>query len=246
LANNRQELSKEVELMLGGGMVDVELDPEHYELSVQKALDRFRQRSDSAVEESFMVLNLIEDQNEYVLPEIVIDVRDIYRRSSGQSLDTGPNFEPFEAGYLNTYLLHHARSSGLLTFELYSGFVESLGKMLGYEYIFQFRRHNHTILINRRIKGDSQVYLHCFNYMPDDILVKDTYTGPWVRSWALAEAKLMLGQARSKFGQITGPQGGTTLNGDAIKAEAQTEMVALEEEIKTYQAGNQGLGVLIG
>ena len=59
MANNRQELSKEVELMLGGGMVDVELDPEHYELSVQKALDRFRQRSDSAVEESFMVLNLM-------------------------------------------------------------------------------------------------------------------------------------------------------------------------------------------
>ena len=82
MANNRQELSKEVELMLGGGMVDVELDPEHYELSVQKALDKFRQRSDSAVEESFMVLNLVEDQTEYVLPEIVIDVRDIYRRSS--------------------------------------------------------------------------------------------------------------------------------------------------------------------
>ena len=56
----------------------------------------------------------------------------------------------------------------------------------------------------------------------------------------------MLGQARSKFGQITGPQGGTTLNGDAIKTEAQTEMTALEEELKTYTAGNQGLGVLIG
>ena len=246
MANNRQELSKEVELMLGGGMVDVELDPEHYELSVQKALDKFRQRSDSAVEESFMVLNLVEDQTEYVLPEIVIDVRDIYRRSSGQSMDTGPNFEPFEAGYLNTYMLHHARSSGLLTFELYSGFVESLGKMLGYEYIFQYRRHNHTIIINRRIKSDTEVYLHVYNYMPDDILVKDTYTGPWLRQWALAEAKLMLGQARSKFGQITGPQGGTTLNGDAIKTEAQTEMQALEEELKTYTAGNQGLGVLIG
>ena len=118
--------------------------------------------------------------------------------------------------------------------------------MLGYEYIFQYRRHNHTIIINRRIKSDTEVYLHCFNYMPDDILVKDTYTGPWLRQWALAEAKLMLGQARSKFGQITGPQGGTTLNGDAIKTEAQTEMTALEEELKTYTAGNQGLGVLIG
>ena len=66
----------------------------------------------------------------------------------------------------------------------------------------------------------------------------------WVMIGALAEAKLMLGQARSKFGQITGPQGGTTLNGDAIKTEAQTEMTALEEELKTYTAGNQGLGAV--
>ena len=63
---------------------------------------------------------------------------------------------------------------------------------------------------------------------------------------ALAEAKLMLGQARSKYSQITGPGGGTTLNGDTIKTEAQTEMTALEEELKLYTTGGQGLGVLIG
>ena len=30
-------LIKEMELRLGGGMVDVELDPEHYELAVNKS-----------------------------------------------------------------------------------------------------------------------------------------------------------------------------------------------------------------
>ena len=30
------ELTKEIELRLGGQMVDVELDPEHYELSIKK------------------------------------------------------------------------------------------------------------------------------------------------------------------------------------------------------------------
>ena len=32
----KSDLIKEMELRLGGGMVDVELDPEHYELAIQK------------------------------------------------------------------------------------------------------------------------------------------------------------------------------------------------------------------
>ena len=38
----RNKLSKEIELRLGGGMVDVELDPEHYELAADKALAKYR------------------------------------------------------------------------------------------------------------------------------------------------------------------------------------------------------------
>ena len=34
----RDDLTKEIELRLGGQMVDVELDPEHYELSWIKVL----------------------------------------------------------------------------------------------------------------------------------------------------------------------------------------------------------------
>ena len=34
----RSKLIKEMELRLGGQMVDVELDPEHYELSIEKSI----------------------------------------------------------------------------------------------------------------------------------------------------------------------------------------------------------------
>jgi len=36
--------------MLGDGMVDVELDPIHYDTALNRALATFRQRSDNAVE----------------------------------------------------------------------------------------------------------------------------------------------------------------------------------------------------
>ena len=41
----RDDLTKEIELRLGGQMVDVELDPEHYELSIDKSFEKYRQRS---------------------------------------------------------------------------------------------------------------------------------------------------------------------------------------------------------
>ena len=41
----------------------------------------------------------------------------------------------------------------------------------------------------------------------------------------------MLGEARSKFATIAGPQGGTTLNGDTLKQEAISELEKLEQDL---------------
>ena len=46
---SRSRITKEIELRLGGQMVDVELDPEHYELAIDKSLEKYRQRSENAV-----------------------------------------------------------------------------------------------------------------------------------------------------------------------------------------------------
>ena len=41
----KQEIFNYVEAFLGGGMVDVELDPVHYETALKKSLSKYRQRS---------------------------------------------------------------------------------------------------------------------------------------------------------------------------------------------------------
>ena len=56
----------------------------------------------------------------------------------------------------------------------------------------------------------------------------------------------MLGEARSKFATIAGPQGGSSLNGDALKAEAQMELDKLETEVSMQISGGQGYGFMIG
>ena len=56
----------------------------------------------------------------------------------------------------------------------------------------------------------------------------------------------MIGEARSKFATLPGAQGGVSLNGDALKAEAAVEIEKLETELKLYIDGSAPLGVMIG
>ena len=42
------------------------------------------------------------------------------------------------------------------------------------------------------------------------------------------------------------PQGGTSLNGDALKAEAQVELDKLDEELRNYVDGSDPLSFIIG
>jgi hypothetical protein len=55
----KQQVFDFCKAMLGDGMVDVELDPIHYETALNRALAVFRQRSDNAVEESYVFLKSI-------------------------------------------------------------------------------------------------------------------------------------------------------------------------------------------
>ena len=56
----------------------------------------------------------------------------------------------------------------------------------------------------------------------------------------------MLGQAREKFASIAGPQGGTALNGAAMKSEGQADLDRLTKELETLVPGGHGYTWIIG
>jgi len=244
----KQQVFDFCKAMLGDGMVDVELDPIHYETALNRALAVFRQRSDNAVEESYVFLNLLVDTNEYILPAEIQQVRQIYRRSIGSRTGGGSGgtvFEPFNLAYTNTYLLSSTNMGGLLTYELFAQYQELVGKMFGSFINFTFNSQSKKLRIEQRPRTEESVMLLCYNVRPDFALISDTYSGQWIKDYALANCKMMLGQAREKFAQIAGPQGGSSLNGAALKTEAQTEMDKLMEDLKTGVT-TQGWGWITG
>ena len=249
LATKKQEIYDYVYALLGGGMVDVELDPVHYETALNKALSKFRQRSDNSVEESYLFMPTIEDQNTYVLPENVIEVRRIFRRSIGSRSGGGNGgtlFEPFNMAYTNTYLLSSSNMGGLATYDLFSQYQELVGRMFGSYIEFKWNTTTKELTMLQRPRTKETLLLFAYNYRPDEQLLSDYLASQWIKDYTVATCKFMLGEARSKFAQIAGPQGGSSLNGDALKAEATAELEKLEMDVSQQVAGGMGYGFTIG
>jgi hypothetical protein len=244
----KNDIKDYIYFRLGGDMVDVELDPTHYDVCTSQALRHYRQRAGNSVESSYLFLSLVEDQQEYVLPSEVEEVRQVFRRSVGSgSSDTGTQFEPFEAAFVNTYLLQAGRVGGQATYEMYYQYQELSARLFGGFVNFEWNPVTKTVTLLRKFNASGEeVILWVYNVRPDLTLLQDRHAQPWIQDYALALAKYTLGEARSKFSTVAGPQGGTSLNGDALKAEAQNEMTTLNEELKNFVDGSDPLSFVIG
>jgi hypothetical protein len=245
----KQKVVDYIKTSLGDGMIDVELDPKHYDLAIDKALRKYRQRSQNSVEESFGYLTLQTDVNEYQLSSEVMQVRQIFRRSIGSRSgggDGGTLFEPFNLAYSNTYLLSSSNMGGLATYMMFSQYQNLVGKMFGSFINFDWNSVTKKLRITQRPRGEENVLLWMYNFKPDFILFQDTWAGIWIRDYATASAKIILGEAREKFATIASPQGGTNLNGTALKAEGKAELEMLEQDLINNKDNQQPLTFVIG
>ena len=244
----KQNLFDYVRIQLGGNIVDVELDPADYEAAYQKTLGTYRQRAQNAYEESYSFLELVRDVNIYTLPQEVVSVRQIYRRTFGDS--TGPfasNFDPFAQASLNVYLMNFNVAGGLATYDFYSQYVELAARMFGGYMNYTFNPVTKKLQLIRDPKGTGEnVLLWTYNLKPDINLLTDFQISQWIKDYMVANSKMIIGEAREKFGTIAGPQGGGTLNGAAMKSEAKESMLALEEQLKNYVDASQPLTWVIG
>jgi len=244
----KQNLIEYVRLQLGDQIVDIELDAEHFEAAYQKTIGTYRQRAQGAYEESYIFMELVKDVSIYTLPQEVIQVRQIFRRTFGDS--TGPfasNFDPFSQASMNVYLMNFNVAGGLATYDFYSQYVELAGRMFGAYMNYTWNPVTKKLQIIRDPKGTGEnVLLWTFNLKPEINLLSDFQISQWIRDYMVANCKYIIGEAREKFGQIAGPQGGGTLNGAAMKAESQAQMDGLIEQLKNYVDGSQPLSWVIG
>jgi hypothetical protein len=248
LVTLKQNLIDYVRLQMADQIIDVELDAAHYEAAYQKTIGTYRQRAQNAYEESYSFMELVRDVQIYTLPQEVISVRQIFRRTFGDSV--GPfasNFDPFSQASLNVYLMNFNVAGGLATYDFYTQYVELAARMFGGFLNYTWNPVTKKLQIVRDPRGTGEnVLLWTYNLKPEFNLLMDYQISQWIRDYMVAACKMIVGEAREKFQQIAGPQGGTVLNGTAMKGEAQAQMDNLIEQLKMYVDGSQPLTFVIG
>jgi len=240
-------LKKQIELMLGSQMVDIELDLEHIDLAIDIGIMKLRQQSDGSMLEKDIFLHITRDITEYTLPDEVQEVRRLYRRGIGAYTNGGVNFDPVDAAFYNIYMLQPNRSGGLATWDLYNGYLETAERVFASQLNFTWDVNSHKLTIIRRPNADESVSVRVYARKSEDDIITDPYTGLWLLSYSTAKAKYMLGEARDKFPSgFAGPSGNVTLNGATIKQEAQTEIDKLEKELLNMVTSGDGYGFIVG
>lgn len=238
---------KQIELLLGDKMVEIDLEVEHLNTAITIGLQKLRQQSDGANLEKDIFLHITRDITEYTLPEEVQEVRRLYRRGVGAYTNGGINFDPVDAAFYNIYLLQPNRSGGLATWDFYNQFLETTERVFASQYNFTWDVNNHKLTIIRRPTADEEVVVRVYARKSEDDLINDPYTGPWLRSYSYATAKYMLGEARDKFpGGLPGPTGNVQLNGATMKQEAQAEIEKLEKQLLDLITSSDGYSFVIG
>ena len=244
----KKQLIEYVQLQLASGIIDIEMDPAHFEAAYQRTLGVYRQRAQNAYEESYSFMQLLDNVNEYTLPQEVTQVRQIFRRTIGVTGTGGQSFDPFGAATLNVYLLNFNQASGgLATYDFYQQYVELAARMFGGYINYTWNPVTKKLQLIRDPRGSNEtVLLWTYNLRPEIVLLSDYQISQWIRDYMVGASKYIIGEAREKFGTIAGPQGGGTLNGAAMKSEGQAIMDRCLEDLKLYVDGSQPLTLVIG
>lgn len=244
---SREELIKSLQLRLGDGMVDIELDREHYDNAIDLALARYRQLSSGSVEESNLFIQTTPGVTEYQLPQEVMEVRRLWRTGTGTNNSSGMVFDPYDAAFNNLYMLQAGQVGGMAVFDAFGQYKETMGRLFGAEYNFLWNRNTKILKLLRNINVAESVMVTIYNFVPEEVLLKDVYASNWLSSYSLAESKIALGEARGKYTSgLPGAGGGIQLNGDALKTEGREDKEKLDQQISLMEEGNSHLPFIVG
>ena len=133
-------------------------------------------------------------------------MREIFRRGVGGSSNS-IDLDPFELAYTNLYFLQGGRIGGLMTWDAFAQYQEVVKRLFGGYLNFKYHTESNKLILMRRPRREESVLLQVYMDRTVDTLISQRYSRPWIRDYALAQCKMMLGEARSKYSSLPGAQG---------------------------------------
>ena len=229
----REQIKKWILFRLGHPLVKVETTNENLDIAIDEAVRRFSERVGGS--EKLAIFDAQEGTARYNLLDIIpeyIAVREvIYSPSKLPAV-----LLPFLGGITsdvtfstNQVSYFHGTWSSMVDYTLWKIYTEQYYRVVGLE--GQYDIIGNEIILAPKPLANVKVGLIYTSLLLDEDIRRDQ----WIKEWALSEVKWQLGEVRSKYGSIPGPRGDISLNGDALKSEAQEAQEKLLERLNEYE-----------
>lgn len=241
----RRNIIDTIYTKLGGNEMEIELDPSTIDKCIDLAISKLKQRSDSAIEESLILVTLVKNQKEYILPEEIVVVERLYRKGFSRFYGNSSSFDPFlYAGWNNIFscsMNNAGRSGGLVTYNLSVDYLQTCSKLFCAYMNYSFNPNTHKLVLAENPRTDNEVILlHSYVDKPDYMLLQDRYASLWLIEWAYAEALLILGKLRGRFSNgLPNPMNGSTSqDANTLITESKELKERLEKELNHFTTGS--------
>lgn len=244
--DERLRLIKVLKNQLGWPQVCVELSEEQFNVAIDNALDEFRRRADNAYLHRHISFTIKRGQQTYYLndprnkTDKIVNVLKIHRINqlgiSSLSAETGL----YAQAFFNQ--LYQGSNVDVLSIHLMNQLSETYEKIFAGNLVFTWDEASRQLMILRRTNNEEErVVLEVVMERTEQELLLDRWAKQWLQGWAQAELWEMLGEIRSKYGNLPGPNGGITLNGDSLLSRAEAQFAELLRQITDYEVGNGGI-----
>ena len=233
VVQSTQDIKDFISRSLGEGVVSVEMTDAQLQDAVDSASLLYHQIIGAY---EYTTLSVSSGAGEYAMPADCISVAEVYFDISKSGI-----YESFDWAGVEL---------GPMSFGMYGGYRDGSGAGGGYSYLVQalnYRDQSKRILsVDEDWFWDRERRLLCITpknsasttlgvrYQTSNVDWARVYPHEYglFRRYALAEAMITLGQIRTKYSTLPSAQGDLSLNGDALKAEADGIKMNLMEQLK--------------
>lgn len=244
--DERLRLIKVLKHQMGYPQVCAELTEEQFNVAIDNALDEFRRRADNAYTNKYISFTIKRGQSVYYLndprdgTDKIVNVIKIHRINhlgiSSLSAETGL----YAQAFFNQ--LYQGSNVDVISIHLMNQLSETYERVFAGNLTFTWDEPSRQLTILRRINvAEERVVIEVAAERSEQELLFDRWSKQWLQGWAQSEVMEMLGEIRSKYGTLPGPNGGITLNGPELlsrSAELQTELL---RQIADFEVGNGGV-----
>jgi hypothetical protein len=240
----KQELVEWIKRRLGYPVIQLEIENQQILDCIEDALLLFNRHSGDTNNRMAYVLVLSADVQEYDIPENVEAVLGFDNQADvGSSVTVlfSPINQMYNQGYINFF--SSSFGGGLTTFEMGMQYLELMHNTLEAQYQIDFNKYTHKLKIYPKPVQTMVGVLDAWvKYVPGENEKSTLYDEWWVREYAVALSKIILGHIWSKYTGMVIP-GGATLNGAQMLQQGLVEKKELEDKLISLESEPLGFFV---